>query len=74
MDNTMLAIPELLTWDGSTGRETASGATMLYPDSHKSGAGCPVAVIEKEITFPPLTSVPPNTFQNQESDSLYVNM
>ena len=47
---------------------------MLYPDSHKSSAGCPVAVIEKEITFPPLTSVPPNTFQNQESDSLYVNM
>lgn len=74
MDNSLLAIPELLPWDGSTGRETEYGATMHYPDSHKVSAGCPVAVIEKDIPFPSVASVPPNTFKYQESNALYVNM
>jgi len=74
MHDSLLAIPELLPWDGSTGGETEYGATMRYPDSHKSSAGCPIAVVEKEISFPPLTSVPPKTFKNQESNALYVNM
>ena len=76
MQNSLLAIPELLPWNAetSTGRETESGAIMLYPESHKSSAGCPIAVVEKCIAFPALTEVPPNTFIPQESNALNVNM
>lgn len=75
MDKCRFAIPELLPWEeGRTGRQTDYGATCFYPESHTSSAGCPVAVIEKGVTFPPLACVPPNTFERQESDALYVNM
>ena len=74
MHDSLLVIPELLPYDGSAGRETEYGATMQYPDSHKSNAGCPVAVIEKDVAFPAVANVPPKTFKNQESNALYVNM
>jgi hypothetical protein len=37
-------------------------------------AGCPLAVITKNIEFPPLAEVPLGTFSNQTSNELYVNM
>lgn len=71
MHNSILQIPELLPWEDFI-NPNAEG--MLYPESHRSSAGCPVAVIEKDIPFPALSVVPPNSFQHQDSDALYVNM
>ena len=47
---------------------------MTYPKWRKKSGGCPVAIIEHNITFPQPTMVPVGTFDKQESAHLYVNM
>ncbi len=37
-------------------------------------SGCPMMVIGKQMSFPPITSVPPNSYQGQVGDRLNINM
>lgn len=45
-----------------------------YPIERQTYGGFPSATIAKNITFPPITSVPMNTFHNQQDDILFINM
>ena len=45
-----------------------------YPYDRQKCGGCPVALIAKDVRFPPLSTVPMGTFAHQESEALYVNM
>ena len=45
-----------------------------YPPERQEVAGCPVAILERRVSFPPATVVPMGTFQGQTSENLYVNM
>ena len=47
---------------------------LAYPSERQDIAGCPVAVLEQEVVFPPPTMIPLGTFENQTSENLYVNM
>lgn len=46
----------------------------FYPRERQQIAGCPVATIARNIAFPSPAVVPLGTFNNQESEHLYVNM
>jgi hypothetical protein len=45
-----------------------------YPRERQRCGGCPVAVIAKNVVFPPPAVVPMGIFENQQSEHLYVNM
>ena len=45
-----------------------------YPAERCRIAGCPVALLAQGVVFPPPTKVPMGTFQEQQSEDLYVNM
>jgi hypothetical protein len=47
---------------------------LKYPQERYAFGGCPLARIAKQVTFPPLMSLPPNSLPNQQEDYLYVNM
>lgn len=66
-------IPELLPLVPLNTQNTDQG-NFLIPDSRKSSAGCPVAIVERNVVFPAVASVPRNTFRHQTVNGLYVNM
>lgn len=45
-----------------------------YPIERQICSGCPIATIAKNIEFPPISSIPNNTFKNQQNDILFINM
>lgn len=53
---------------------SAPKSSSFYSPERKASGGCPAAVIAVGIEFPPPAVVPMGTFQNQQSEHLYVNM
>jgi hypothetical protein len=60
-------IPYLDKWD----RPSSDDYTKQYPEFRQQRGGCPVAVVEKDVYFPPLSQGPIEEFG---TDYLYVNM
>lgn len=72
VDTTLSKIPELLPWRL---RNQQQGVRRReYPETRQHCGGCPVAVIEKNVHFPTLTSSPLRAFKDNNTNSLYVNM
>jgi len=71
VDTTLSKIPELLP---CRLRNDQGVRRREYPEARQRCGGCPVAVIEKNIPFPALTSSPLRAFKDTDTNSLYVNM
>lgn len=66
-------IPELQVWTRRP-RSEYNYEEHAYPVERTLCSGCPVAVIARDLEFPPFTSVPERTFSDQISNHLCVNM
>jgi hypothetical protein len=48
--------------------------SQWYPLERQLAAGCAIATVVQNATFPPVTSLPPDTLFDQVDDILYINM
>lgn len=72
-EETDTPIRHLLPW-GARWRNQDEPSLNNYPDERQDMSGCPAAILEEDIDFPPPTFVPMGTFKNQTTEQLYVNM
>lgn len=63
-----------LTRDDIRGLSPHDETGLNYPSERQDIAGCPVAVLNQGIEFPPPTMIPLGTFENQTTENLHVNM
>jgi hypothetical protein len=69
-----LGIPFLSPLPTYEDEDDNEGPRQYLPAHRQLLGGCAIATVEQNVTFPPVSSLPPETLPNQQGDVLYVNM